>query len=169
MQRAYLALLFVAACSFDRSGVGAHVGDDGGHGAIDAAQASADAPQGTPDAHVTSSPDARVDAGPPDAQIGVGCGNQTCAPGQVCCGGGFGGGNTFDCADKCDGNQNTYACDGPEDCPGQECCFGQGGSSCAASCGWGEQTACRSDADCGGGSCCPTQYPNLMLCGTICF
>lgn len=179
MRTIRLALLVAAACcfaacSFDPSGLGAKANGDGGNHPADAA--AIDAPPGAIDAPPGHTFDARPDsqpAGPPDANIGVVCGNATCAANQVCCetAGGIGGGNPqFDCADKCDKGQGTFACDGPEDCPGQECCFSRTDSSCAASCGIGEQQACRTDADCPGGvdSCCPTQYPNVELCG-ICF
>jgi hypothetical protein len=173
MRFAWLSLVVIAACSFDRSGPGAHaVGDDGGPGVADApANHPADAPPGTPDAK-PGIPDA-TPPGPPDASpnAGITCGNMTCSGQNVCCvsfqnGGGQMG---YECKDKCDGNQGTFACDGPEDCPGQHCCVGRTSSACADDCGF-DSTACRTPSDCGGNDdCCKTQYPNLNLCGFVCF
>jgi hypothetical protein len=177
MRTCWLIFLVIGACSFDRSGPGAQPA-----ATVDASQEAADAPSqqpGIPDAASQSgTPDAPVaviDAmpvGPPDAAIGVGCGNQTCSAGNVCCVGGPPGNMQLECKDKCDGNQATFACDGPEDCPGKdECCFSRAGSSCDTSCGFGEQVACRSAQDCpsSGDQCCPTQYPNVSLCAAVCF
>ncbi len=171
MRTICFALLFAAACSFDPSGLGAKANDDAGNHGADAA--AIDAPPGAIDAPPATTFDARPDSrppGPPDASIGVGCGNTTCTQGQVCCESIGGGGAQFDCSDKCDTGQGTFACDGPEDCLGLDCCFSRTDSQCSTSCGIGEQQACRTDADCPGGidKCCPTQYPNVELCG-ICF
>ena len=173
MRIAWLSLVLIAACSFDRSGLGAHAGGDGGGTGADASTFhNPDAPSGTADAP-PGVPDA-TPPGPPDAAAnqGIGCGNMTCSGQNVCCVSFSGGGGQtgFECKDKCDGNQGTFACDGPEDCPGQECCVGRTSSACADSCGFGESTACRSPSDCSGGDqCCSTQYPTLNLCGLICF
>jgi hypothetical protein len=177
MRTSWLILLAIGACSFDRSGLGSQPAVT-----VDASQEPADAPShppGTPDAPTQpGTPDAKItviDAmppGPPDAAVGVGCGNQTCTGGNVCCVSiGGGGGMQLECKDNCGGNQATFACDGPEDCPGEECCFARSGSTCDTSCGFGAQVACRSAQDCpgAGDKCCPTQYPNVSLCAPVCF
>jgi len=167
-------LLVLVGCSFDRAGLGARGGDS-----IDAATADGstndpvDSAPGAADAK--PSPDAPVDATPlpPDATIGVACGNATCGGQQVCCvtfGGG--GGQQLNCADSCNGGALSYACDGPEDCGNQDCCLdsGGGGSQCKGSCGFGSQLTCRSDGDCPNQqSCCPANVGNISVCRAICF
>jgi len=64
-----------------------------------------------------------------------------------------------------------FACDGPEDCAGSACCFGnggQGGTTCKASCA---TPACHGDGDCGGATskCCPKLFtPNYRVCQAQC-
>ena len=75
------------------------------------------------------------------------------------------------CADKCHGNQVPLTCDGPEDCPGAQCCYGnggQGGSTCKASC---STIACHRDTDCpqATSKCCPKAFtPAYGVCQTAC-
>ena len=169
----WLVLLAVAGCSFDAAGLGSHANDDASvSGTADAPANLPDAPQGTPDAPIVSTPDAPPP--PPDAVvIGVACGAMTCTNGDVCCvprQGSGGGSNPPQCKSQCDNGDSTFACDGPEDCSGKECCISQTGSSCADSCGWGQSQACHQDADCGGiDSCCPVQGTAVSVCQTVCF
>jgi hypothetical protein len=126
----------------------------------------ADADPDRPDADPTA-PDARpmrADADPdaPDAgrRDGVRCGDRECDPGQVCCLREVGPTVMPTCqapADPCAPGL-LYACDGPEDCAGAECCETAAGSSCAdpgSSCA---TALCNSADDCdvaGGEMCCP--------------
>jgi hypothetical protein len=175
----------IVACSFDRSGLSTRPAtDDGGEGTgtgtgegtgtgtgtgtgdvVDAAMI--DAPSLPPDAKVFDAPP----AGPPDAAIGVVCGSKTCTNGKVCCiSFGAGGSETFSCESSCKSGQETWACDGPEDCPGKDCCVTQFGSRCASDCNGNEGVACRSGDDCPNDEpkCCPTQAPNLEVCRFAC-
>jgi hypothetical protein len=183
VRKAWLGLVLVAgltACSFDAKGLGAKAHEDagpgqgsgsadaqpggGGGGTPDAANGA-----GTPDAANASTPDAATD-------VGIVCGNLTCSTADVCCVALGGGGAKYECKDKCGGGQAQYECDGPEDCGNdQSCCFTQFSSTCAKSCGLGQDTACRTPSDCpsgggggGGDMCCPTQYPNIDLCRSFC-
>ena len=61
-----------------------------------------------------------------DASIGAACGSMTCGSGTECCTGG-GSGSTCVASGPC--TTVAFACDGPEDCPGQVCWYGAGGGS----------------------------------------
>ena len=106
-----------------------------------------------------------------DASFGVGaiCGATTCATTQVCCTGAM-----ITCKALADCPTQSFACDGPEDCNGGTCCFGnggQGGSTCKAAgqnCG---DPACHFDSDCSGGTpkCCPKMFtPSYKVCAAAC-
>lgn len=118
-----------------------------------------------------------ADAAPPsdgpsngtDAAIAVGpaCGSTTCTNGQQdCC-----IGVMEACKPTGTCPSQGFACDGPEDCPGAVCCFGnggQGGSTCKATCA---SIACHHDADCPQATpkCCPKAFtPNYGVCQTAC-
>ncbi len=64
-----------------------------------------------------------------------------------------------------------FACDGPEDCPGGACCYGNGGtggSLCKASC---SSIACHVDMNCPSATpkCCPKMFtPGYDVCQTQC-
>ena len=49
----------------------------------------------------------------------------------------------------------SFACDGPEDCHGQLCCYDVAANqiACSASCGMGYHI-CHTNADCNPGECC---------------
>jgi len=173
--------LFTLACSFDRSGLGSPVDtDDAAPGSSDASSDAMVAP-GEPDAKpgtADAMPDgmtSTADANTAD-HTGVVCGDSTCLQGRVCCVSIGGGGADYECADKCDSNGTTFACDGPEDCHnGDDCCFSQwGGSRCAKTCSVTQDVTCRVASDCpsgpGGGAqqCCPTQFPNVQVCRNFC-
>jgi hypothetical protein len=166
-----LVALALGACQFDRSGLGAQGRDDAAPGGADAA--AVDSAPGAPDAPAATTADASVDAGDPNA--GTVCGQAVCTGTDRCCitfDNGVGGGvQSADCKATCGDGEVTYACDGPEDCPGQDCCFtGQrGGSHCASGCGFGEVQACRASSDCTLQQCCPTQSPNVEICAAVCF
>lgn len=99
-----------------------------------------------------------ADAGPDAAMPnGVGCGEMMCSGADICCRSEVGPTIVPTCQDPlatCNGAQ--FGCDGPEDCPGQECCGGIGGASCVqpGSCGIMQSLACHGDPDCEGGVCC---------------
>lgn len=108
-------------------------------------------------------------SGGADAAIAVGpaCGGTTCTNGQQdCC-----IGVMQACKPTGTCPSQGFACDGPEDCPGALCCFGnggQGGSTCKATC---SSIACHHDADCppATSKCCPKQFtPNYGVCQTAC-
>jgi len=194
MRRFWPVLVVLAACRFDPSGPGvngtqtndaavidAAVVADAAPGTPDARPGTPDARPGTPDARPT--PDAMttadamttVDAGP---VVGVACGSSmTCAPGDSCCVTvQQGQPPAYDCNTSCPSGPGhlTYSCDGPEDCPGQDCCLtDQGfGSSCHDQCtGQGTYTTCNTAADCpnGGDKCCPSNVGNIQICRQTCF
>ncbi len=89
---------------------------------------------------------------PPTAQVmcaeGGGQGLVRCRPGQVCCVSSMS--LQGSCADDCSGGEYTFACDGPEDCPGAICCatnVGFGDVECRENCS-DDNTVCKSNADC---------------------
>ncbi len=97
----------------------------------------------------------------------VNCDASPCMPGQVCCFYKFGGGNDA-CAQagQCPQPMSDFvvlACDGPSDCPGEECCGGwnnQDGwlyTKCANHCGGQELVMCSgSPSACGALACKPS-------------
>lgn len=93
----------------------------------------------------------------------VSCSAETCGAGTLCCDGGVGTGSecvaSFDECECDDTWCGKYACDGPEDCPGQLCCVttweGYGGNirwagaSCKDSCDpVMDAVACDTDEEC---------------------
>lgn len=97
----------------------------------------------------------------------VSCNDAPCMPGQVCCYYMFGAGqDTCAAPGQCPDPMNDYAvlaCDGPADCPGQECCGGwtnQDGwlyTKCASSCGANELVMCAGAPNaCMGQTCKPS-------------
>ena len=118
-----------------------------------------------------SSPSPDSSTMPPDASFGPGalCGMTTCATTEGCC-----TGSMISCKAVADCPTQHFECDGPEDCGGGPCCFGnggQGGSECraaGASCG---DVACHFDNDCGGSTpkCCPRPFsPSYGVCAASC-
>ena len=147
MMRLVALCLVAAACGGD---------DGGGGGGKDAA----------PDDSSTM-----IDAPTTDASFGPGalCGASTCMTTQVCC-----TGVNLICTTAANCPTQNFACDGPEDCGGGACCFGnggQGGSTCKAvgqNCG---DLACHYDSDCAGGTpkCCPKMFtPSYKVCQASC-
>jgi len=153
-----LVAAFAIGCGGGGSGGGGGGGDGGSNG--DAPGSGSDAP-GPNDGPGGGGGDAAVTVGP--LCDGVTCTNGT----QDCCIGGMG--NVCEPTGTCP--SQGFACDGPEDCSGSVCCFGnggQGGTSCKGSCA---TPACHGDGDCGGGTpkCCPKVFtPNYRVCQAQC-
>ena len=102
---------------------------------------------------------------PPPAGQGNGvtaCGG--CASGQKCCTMQMGGFHQHcaPSANVCLATSCQISCDGPEDCPGQQCCIEPVSqtSGCQASCDSGTFVRmCHAPADCAAGQmCCPTKF-----------
>jgi hypothetical protein len=123
-----------------------------------------DAPAQGADATRTS------DGGPPgDARVGVDCREDQCRQDQLCCGEliepRYFAYNCVldDLAADCD---QTFDCDGPEDCESGLCC---GGTEIACA-PVGERLCrdgapvCHQDSDCPGGPCCPTPSGVVKEC-----
>ena len=89
----------------------------------------------------------------------------TCPSGTGCCGG-FGAVYTCQMGANCQPCSNLWSCDGPEDCPGQVCCFKNRscearGTVCAADCTQpGDQIVCHQATD------CPPATPNCCTSAT---
>lgn len=86
----------------------------------------------------------------------VECGESTCTLPNVCCR--LPGSER--CAAACEGEEVAFTCDGPEDCPGQDCCrdvgTGLGGAVCVDMCEGSFVPACHPPDMCDDGSlCCP--------------
>jgi hypothetical protein len=194
MRRTWLVLIVLAGCRFDASGPGVNGVQPSDAAVVDGAVV-ADAPPGTPDAP-PGTPDARptpdAPPGTPDARptpdamtmpdamttpdaggtVGVACGAMTCTMGDDCCVTPHGGGQPpdFSCDTSCGQGELTYACDGPEDCPGQHCClYNSGftyGSACQDSCGNGGDVTCNVAGDCpnGGDQCCASGAGAIRVC-----
>ena len=86
---------------------------------------------------------------------GVQCENDLCVLPDVCCAAMDGS----SCAEECVGDEVAIACDGPEDCSDDHCCWGLTvGASCAptgAACsGTAPEIACNLDSDCPDGQTC---------------
>jgi hypothetical protein len=110
----------------------------------------------------------------------VQCGASQCraVAGEACCGSSSASSGPF-CSTSCpaDGRDVTR-CDGPEDCPGQKCCYrgppdGHSEASCRSDCPWGNGLElCHGDTECvdvsvpGATKCCPASstYPGLGVC-----
>jgi hypothetical protein len=133
-----------------------------------------DAPAGTGSDAPASTIDGVADPdGPPstiDAAIAAGpaCGATTCANGsEDCCIATMG--SVCKPAGSCP--SQGFGCDGPEDCAGGNCCYGNGGggSECrTTSC---QQLACHADLECPSGTprCCPKLFtPNYSVCQAQC-
>jgi hypothetical protein len=110
------------------------------------------------------------DGGPPgDARVGVDCRDDQCRQDQLCCGELIEPRNfVYNCvlddlAADCD---QTFDCDGPEDCESGLCCGGTE-IACAPvgerSCRDGAPV-CHQDSDCAGGPCCPTPTGVVREC-----
>ena len=124
------------------------------------------------DADPTSDSSSKADAAQTvDAGFGPGalCGSTTCATTEGCC-----TGATISCKTVANCPTQHFACDGPEDCNGGTCCFGnggQGGSECVPAgqnCG---DVACHANTDCGGSTpaCCPKAFtPSYKVCLAAC-
>jgi hypothetical protein len=133
-----------------------------------------DAPSTPPVDSPVTEPDAAVvvdaPSGTVDAAVGTTCGAELCTATQECCVGA--GGST--CVDTGTCQTVTFACDGPEDCPGEVCCFGAGGvggggSECrpANQC---QNNACHEMTDCEGNTpmCCPLGDTGFKACLAQC-
>src|SRR5215470_16016059 len=112
--------------------------------------------------------DAGVDGNNPNADAAVGplCSGMVCPMSDVCC-----IGVVTECKPTGMCPSQSFACDGPEDCPSGQCCYGnggQGGSQCRASC---TSPACHVDQDCPVGmqKCCPKAFtPMYKVCQSSC-
>lgn len=105
-----------------------------------------------------------IDAAPP---LGPSCGAVTCAPPMECCDGVAGGFRCQAHGQACDGVVTT--CDGPEDCPGKECCIIGIQGTCTAT-GTCLAISCHVDDDCKGalGKCCPAPPLAWKRCAISC-
>ena len=137
-------------------------GDDGGGGG----NPPNDSPAPPVDMPVSDGPNGDLDA--PPVAVGPQCDSVLCTNGtQDCCIGGMG--NVCEPTGTCP--SQGFSCDGPEDCSGAACCYGnggQGGTSCKASCA---APACHIDSDCPAGTskCCPKAFtPNYRVCQVTC-
>jgi hypothetical protein len=141
-------------------------GSDNKDKAIDAADPTADSPPVETDAPVVDAPPGNV-----DASLGTTCGAEFCTDTQECCVGA--GGST--CVDIGTCQTVTFTCDGPEDCPGEVCCFGAGGgagaggSECTAA-NQCQNNACHEMTDCEGNTpmCCPLGETGFKACLAQC-
>jgi hypothetical protein len=131
-------------------------GGGGGGGGHDAPSGSEPVPS-----------DGGVDTGGgTDAAVGPLCMGTVCTGTDVCC-----LGATTLCKPAAMCPSQSFACDGPEDCPSGQCCYGnggQGGSQCRASCA---APACHVDGDCPSATpkCCPKTFtPMYKVCQTAC-
>lgn len=97
-----------------------------------------------------------VDA--PASEIGVACGDTTCAENQKCCADLLGGPSCVAQNSVCAGVSAT--CDGIEDCDGNPCCETNGVAACATTCAG--NMICRQNADCTN----PGQPACCMITGT---
>lgn len=71
------------------------------------------------------------------------------------------------CGATCNGNEQEFACDGPEDCnPGDVCCHQpMMGGVCAAMCNGQGDVLCHDTNDCGGNACDPyAPFPGFNSC-----
>ncbi len=101
---------------------------------------------------------------------GITCADDTCEAGaEVCCLGDMG----LTCAAECAGT--SFACDGPEDCEGENiCCGSRDGTLCTAAgdCGGGGEgdAVCHVAEDCpeAGQECCTTPQGNIGVCRNRC-
>jgi hypothetical protein len=134
----------------------------------DSAVGGPDAPgSGSPDAPGSGAPDApgaAADAGRPDGAVGVDCGGMMCVMTDECCLMGM----SVSCvpAGTCPGG--PVACDGPEDCGGDNCCVMLGGGGMASSMCSADPcpqiTACHDNSHCTGGLCCPPPFGSWGYC-----
>jgi hypothetical protein len=97
---------------------------------------------------------------------GVPCGQATCASGQMCCSNQTNGPFVAQClagGATCEAPSAQISCDGPEDCPGQQCCVESLSqiSGCQTSCASGTfAQLCHAHGDCPAGqTCCPSGIP----------
>ncbi|HEU0032966.1 MAG TPA: hypothetical protein VFQ53_20180 [Kofleriaceae bacterium] len=136
--------------------------DDGGNN-----PPPGDGPGGVDSNLLADGPAVDAPSTPVDGSVGVTCGNTTCVGTQECCIGQQGS----TCVDQGTCQTVTFACDGPEDCPGQVCCLGagEGGAECrnANQC---QNTACHDDTDCGGNTpkCCAIANTQYEVCLAQC-
>jgi hypothetical protein len=91
-----------------------------------------------------------------------------CGPGLVCCVDFVLSVGT--CAQSCPPSHLTYACDGPEDCPGDTCCAPDeawGDVTCENACA-DDETVCNDSGDCD--DACAEDFPGpLGDAYTTCF
>jgi hypothetical protein len=141
----------LGSCRFDVSGT-AHDDDDDQPAAIDAAVGAdgASQPQLVDAAAVT-----------PEVQ----CGAQVCGGTTICCA--DLGGQSCTTPDACNGA--TMACDGPSDCPGQDCCQYVGlWTGCADGCQGGD-ILCDAPSDCPSDTECCASGLGAGTCQSFCF
>jgi hypothetical protein len=82
-----------------------------------------------------------------------------CRPGEVCCVTNY---NSAACSSVCNGNQLSWACDGPEDCAGGVCCAPaeeDGNTACDDSC-IDDEIVCKSTDDCD--DLCVEHFPGAL-------
>jgi hypothetical protein len=119
----------------------------------------------------TTSSTTSTGAGTPMPELSCNDGGGTtpvaCDPGERCCFDEFDPADDSCSAGACAANQLELRCDGPEDCPGQECCARMhlslilqeprfdGPTECVAACSRPDHVVCHSADDCGGGACVP--------------
>ena len=104
---------------------------------------------------------------PIDAAAGsVACGTDSCSSPDVCCV--AGGPVASMCVAAC--HAQAFACDGPEDCPGQVCCEVMGGGSeCKAAAQCTQPKLCHQTGECGagGGKCCALGQTEYKVCTNV--
>ncbi len=99
---------------------------------------------------------------------GIACGIGTCALDQECCVDVVSGARCQAPAESCTGISTR--CDGPEDCPGGECCLSAGSGVCTAAGTCVTATACHDSGDCTGAAttCCAILMTSWRGCFQTC-
>jgi len=169
MLRAWTTTLCIAstllfACGDDDGG-GGDTGDTGDSSGTDAAVGGSDSGGGGSDGSTDN-----ADAAGGGDFMGIPCAGDTCQAGtEVCCAGEGG----LTCEATCD--TVSFACDGPEDCTGDNICCGSGadGTICAtaADCGAGDgDVICHTADDCpeAGQECCMPPQADVGTCRNHC-
>jgi hypothetical protein len=107
-------------------------------------------------------------AGPDGMYSGINCGSSICTLDQQCCADVVGGTRCAAPGAFCAGISTR--CDGPEDCPGQECCLSAGSGTCTPIGTCSTSLACHVAADCGAGGdeCCPILETSWNGCFQSC-
>lgn len=102
------------------------------------------------------------------ANVGITCDTETCTLDQSCCIDVVGGRRCQAPGAFCTGLSTR--CDGPEDCPGGECCFTAAQGICTATGTCSGSTACHDTPDCTGAgeSCCAIPATGYRGCFQNC-